>query len=130
MEAQILVIYIAVLKKYVVNLSTKKYIGINNKYLVIVSIKFLLIVLFFTFIEKKKLIDARTISVDYQGWIEFNVSSTLNHWLNHSNKNFGFDVEVEDSYGNKLNPNLYFQNINCSAETSKFDILYTYIFVS
>lgn len=70
--------------------------------------------------EKKRLIDSRTISNDYQGWVEFNVITSLNFWLHHTNKNFGFDVEVEDAYGNKLNPNLYFQNINCSYEIRKF----------
>ncbi|XP_035222723.1 transforming growth factor beta-2 proprotein-like isoform X2 [Stegodyphus dumicola] len=67
--------------------------------------------------EKKRLVDSRTISVDDEGWVEFNVMEPLNHWLHHSNKNFGFDVEVQDAYGNKLNPNLYFQNLNCSSGT-------------
>lgn len=66
--------------------------------------------------EKKRLIDSRTISNDYQGWVEFNVINSLNFWLHHNNKNFGFNVEVEDAYGNKLNPNLYFQSINCSSD--------------
>ncbi|GFR18909.1 TGF_BETA_2 domain-containing protein [Trichonephila clavata] len=66
--------------------------------------------------EKKRLVDSRTISVDFKGWIGFNVMASLNFWYRHSNKNFGFDIEVEDAFGNKLNPNLYFQNMNCSSE--------------
>lgn len=72
------------------------------------------------FSEKKRLIDSRTVANDYQGWVEFNVINALNFWLHHTNKNFGFSVEVEDAYGNVLNPNLYFQNMNCSGEISKF----------
>ncbi|XP_054719275.1 bone morphogenetic protein 7-like [Uloborus diversus] len=66
--------------------------------------------------EKKRLVDSRTLSLDQQGWVEFNVIGSLNYWLHHSNKNFGFGIEVEDAFGNKLNPNLYFQNMNCSTE--------------
>lgn len=74
--------------------------------------------------EKKRLIDSRTVSIDYEGWVEFNVINSLNFWLHHSNKNFGLVVEVEDAFGQKLNPNLYFQNINCSGEIRKSPILH------
>ncbi|XP_055940056.1 bone morphogenetic protein 7-like isoform X1 [Argiope bruennichi] len=71
--------------------------------------------------EKKRLVDSRTISVDFKGWVEFNVITSLNFWYRHSSKNYGLDVEVEDAFGNKLNPNLYFQNMNCSSEVPARD---------
>ncbi|GIY51027.1 TGF_BETA_2 domain-containing protein [Caerostris extrusa] len=71
--------------------------------------------------EKKRLVDSRTIDVEFKGWIGFNVVTSLNFWYRHNNKNFGFGIEVEDAYGNKLNPNLYFQNMNCSSEVPARD---------
>lgn len=71
--------------------------------------------------ERKRLIDSRTIPGDYQGWVEFDVLPALNFWLQHSNRNYGFEVTVEDAFGNKLNGSLHFQNMNCSGESATQD---------
>lgn len=71
--------------------------------------------------EKKDLIDSRTIPADYQGWVEFDVLPALSSWLRHSNRNYGFEVTVEDAFGNKLNSSLHFQNMNCSVESATQD---------
>ncbi|KAG8178952.1 hypothetical protein JTE90_027829 [Oedothorax gibbosus] len=66
--------------------------------------------------EKKRIVDSRIVSLDYEGWVEFNIATSVNFWFRHSNRNFGMDIEVEDAFGNKLNPNLYFQNLNCTLD--------------
>ncbi|XP_015911153.1 bone morphogenetic protein 2-A [Parasteatoda tepidariorum] len=65
--------------------------------------------------ERKRLVDSKPIRLDDKGWIQFNVALSLTHWFQHTNKNYGFSVEVEDEFRNKLNPNLYFDAMNCSS---------------
>ncbi|XP_023234382.1 bone morphogenetic protein 4-like isoform X2 [Centruroides sculpturatus] len=53
---------------------------------------------------------------DYRGWVEFNVITSLSQWLDNPQRNYGFDVEVEDAFGNRLIPSHYFRNVNCSDD--------------
>lgn len=64
--------------------------------------------------EKRRLVDTRNIAADLEGWLEFNVASTLQFWYENRQKNYGFNIEVTDSSGTKHNPNLFFRRMNCS----------------
>ncbi|XP_067139287.1 bone morphogenetic protein 2-A-like [Centruroides vittatus] len=65
---------------------------------------------------KKRFIDSHTVPADYRGWVEFNVITSLSQWLDNPQRNYGFDVEVEDAFGNRLIPSHYFRNVNCSDD--------------
>ena len=58
--------------------------------------------------------DSRIIPADQRGWIEFDVAHLVRNWRLHPNRNYGVEIEMEDSYGNVLDPSLYLTEMNCS----------------
>lgn len=83
--------------------------------------------LFLFRLEKKRLIDSRTVPINHRGWIEFNVVSAVNHWQRQPTRNFGFQVELEDAFGNRLNPVRYIAKMNCSGENQNFSSLHVLV---
>ncbi|XP_076349505.1 uncharacterized protein LOC143246529 [Tachypleus tridentatus] len=59
---------------------------------------------------------SRIIAGNYQGWIEFDVTSSFQYWSKMPQRNHGFSIEIEDSYEGNHNPNLFLVNFNCDEE--------------
>ncbi|XP_076330095.1 uncharacterized protein LOC143235778 [Tachypleus tridentatus] len=59
---------------------------------------------------------SRIIAANYRGWIDFDVTSSLQYWSKMPEMNYGFKIEVQDSYERHHDPNLFFVNINCTDD--------------
>ncbi|XP_022256614.1 uncharacterized protein LOC111089099 [Limulus polyphemus] len=59
---------------------------------------------------------SRIIAGNYQGWVDFDVTSSFQYWSKMPQRNYGFKIEVEDSYERSHNPNLFFVSLNCGEE--------------
>lgn len=68
--------------------------------------------------RKRKLIDSKMVSVDFEGWLEFDVRSSARDWLENSSRNLGLEIELEDSMANTHNPSEFLRNMNCSEGRS------------
>jgi len=71
-------------------------------------------------IEKKRRIASRRVKRNGEEWIEFDVGNCVNYWRTHANKNYGLEIEIEDPWGTKLNPNEILIQMNCSG---MFDLI-------
>lgn len=67
-------------------------------------------------LERRRMLDSRTVPVSYQGNIEFNMQSVINYWQNMQHRNYGLMVLVEDAFGNPLPPTMYIKQMNCSGK--------------
>ncbi|XP_013780449.1 uncharacterized protein LOC106464839 [Limulus polyphemus] len=66
--------------------------------------------------DNKSYLYSRIIAANYRGWINFDVTYFFQIWSKKPDLNYGFKIEVEDSYEGRHNPNLFFVNINCTDE--------------
>ncbi|XP_076360956.1 uncharacterized protein LOC143252541 [Tachypleus tridentatus] len=66
--------------------------------------------------DNKSYLYSRIIAANYRGWINFDVTYFFRIWSKMPNLNYGFKIEVEDSYERRHNPNSFFVNINCTDE--------------
>lgn len=51
-------------------------------------------------------------AMDYVGWLEFDIKSTIRDWV--EDKNYGLEIVVEDTVEKTYNPAYFFQSMNCS----------------
>ena len=65
--------------------------------------------------EKKRRIGSKRVKMTTEEWIYFDVSNCVNYWKTHVNKNYGLEIEIEDSFGTRLNPDDILISMNCSG---------------
>ena len=75
------------------------------------------------YLEKKRLIDSRTVAWNKRGYIEFNILNAINYWQNNPIRNYGLFVEIEDPYGGRHDPHLYLSQMNCSSKIKNVKLL-------
>ncbi|ODM92792.1 Bone morphogenetic protein 2-A [Orchesella cincta] len=71
------------------------------------------------FPNKKKLVDAKMISLRESSWVEFDIKNAVKAWLNDRRPNYGLVVEVENEYQDALDPSKYFRNAPCVKLSSE-----------
>ncbi|KAG1656341.1 hypothetical protein GQR58_024021 [Nymphon striatum] len=63
---------------------------------------------------KRKLINSKIITSGNSGWQTFSVKPAIKSWLG-GQRNFGFEVTVQDFTGKFYNPHNFFTQVNCSS---------------
>lgn len=54
--------------------------------------------------------------MSYEGSIEFNMQSALQHWQSMANSNHGLVITVSDAFGTKLSPQKHIHQMDCSGK--------------
>lgn len=67
----------------------------------------------FIFVDKKKLVDAKMLTVRESSWVEFDIKNAVTAWLNERKPNYGLVIEVENENQDLLDPRLYFRGTPC-----------------
>ncbi|CAL8110426.1 unnamed protein product [Orchesella dallaii] len=71
---------------------------------------------------KKKLVDAKMLSLRESSWVEFDIKNAVKAWLNDRRPNYGLVVEVENEDQDALDPSKYFRSAPCVKSSSETEV--------
>ena len=94
--------------------TTDSEVEFSNSIHEIIKINFR-ILLFIILTVRKRLLDSVMVPRSYQGPLKLDLRAAATEWLRRPTKNFGVELEVEDSLQNKMDPTQLFEVHECSS---------------